>query len=75
MFGENVKPEPVEQTSEPKEVKKPKKHKIMTSLDDEVWDRLWSFIKKKYRSPWRALSATVREALIEYLERHESEYQ
>jgi len=54
---------------------KPKKHKIMTSIDDELWNRLWNLIKRKYTSPWRAMANTVREALIEYLDRHEKEYQ
>ena len=55
------------------EVQKTKMHKMNASLDHETWTRLWNYIKKRYDSPWRAYSKTVREAIKEYLDRHESE--
>lgn len=47
--------------------------KISASVDEDTWIRLWDYIKNKYDSPWRKWSQVVREAIIEYLDRHEKE--
>jgi metal-responsive CopG/Arc/MetJ family transcriptional regulator len=48
-------------------------HRLNIVVDEELYVRLWNFIKAKYVSPWRVFSPTVREAIKEYLDRHESE--
>lgn len=47
--------------------------KVIVTIDKERHDKLWDYIKKKYPSPWRKMSLTVREAIDEFLERHKDE--
>ncbi|MEM2612296.1 MAG: hypothetical protein QW332_06140 [Thermoproteota archaeon] len=47
--------------------------KVFASIDEALWERLWNYIKARYPSPWRKLSLVMREAIIEYLEKHENE--
>jgi hypothetical protein len=46
---------------------------ISVGLDNKLKERLWNYIKKSRPTPYRALANIVREALIEYLDRHEKE--
>jgi len=54
-----------------KEEKKQKR--VTTTLDEDTYNRFWQFIKQKYNSPWRAFSRELRQAIVEYLDRHEPE--
>jgi metal-responsive CopG/Arc/MetJ family transcriptional regulator len=60
--------EGAQQTKEKKKMKR-----VTTTLDEETFNRFWWFIKQKYNSPWRAFSREVRQAIVEYLDRHEPE--
>ena len=54
-----------------KEEKKQKR--VTTTLDEDTYNRFWQFIKQKYNSPWRTFSRELRQAIVEYLDRHEPE--
>ena len=47
--------------------------KITLVLSDKVENRLRTFVFRKYRGKGRHMSETIEEALIEYLDLHESE--
>jgi predicted DNA-binding protein (UPF0251 family) len=54
---------------------KPKKYPYVVSIgvDEQTKIRLWEYIKRTRISTAKALSEVVREALKEYLDRHQKD--
>jgi len=58
---------------EEKEKKTKYDYIISVGLSKELKERIWNYIKKSRPTPYRALANLVREAITEYLDRHEKE--
>jgi hypothetical protein len=52
-------------------VEKPEpKARLNLYISQPVVDRLWDYIKKKYKVPTKKLSHVIEQAIIEFLENH-----
>jgi len=50
-----------------------KKHFVKVAVDDDMYEKLWKITKRRFPLPCKKLSTILREALKEYIERHEKE--
>jgi hypothetical protein len=47
--------------------------KIHLFLEEELYNKIWEIVKKRYVSPTRKFYLVVNEALREYIENHKQE--
>ena len=47
--------------------------KVHVLLEDEVYEKIWKIVKKRYISPLKKYHIVINEALKEYLENHKQE--
>jgi hypothetical protein len=47
--------------------------KIHLYLEEEIYEKIWEIVKKRYVSPTRKFYLVVNEALREYIEKHRQE--
>ena len=56
-----------------KKPRKPYQYQIAVGLDEEMKVRLWDYIKRTHVTTAGALAETVRQALKEFLDRHQND--
>jgi len=68
-----VRKDKISKTNKSEKPNRPQMRKVHLLMEQELYDKLWDIVKKRFKVPVKKFHIVVNEALREYIERHYEE--